>query len=348
MNYTIIKKLPPFKNIAQEIPLSRANVEKVTRDKHEIKQILSGDDSRLLMIVGPCSAWPESAVIEYAKKLQVLNSKLSDVLKIVMRVYIHKPRTVKGWAGPVNQPNPLSNPDIEAGIRYARQMMIDVIDIGLPLADEALVPHHAQGFIELLSWVAIGARSTENHEHRIFASSIDCAVGLKNPTHGSLDIAVNSIVAAQHPHVAVLDGHEVKTHGNPYAHLVLRGSNLAPNYSRLHLETCNQHMIKHGIKNPAIIVDASHDNCSYRGKKDYLRQTDVIFETMQTLKNVPALRSLVKGFMLESFMKDGNQKVDPFHPEDIDLGGLSITDPCLSFERTEQCLHDLATHLRGL
>src|SRR4029077_11784175 len=134
--------------------------------------------------------------------------KLEHALKIVMRVYIQKPRTTKGWAGPASQPNPFSGPDIEAGIQYARKMMVDVIEMGLPIADEALFTHNAKGFLELLSWAAIGARSSEDQEHRIFASALDCAVGMKNPTHGSLIVAVNSIVAAQYPHVAVFDGFE--------------------------------------------------------------------------------------------------------------------------------------------
>lgn len=184
-----------------------------------------------------------------------------------MRVYIQKPRTTKGWVGAVNQPDPFKYPDIETGMQYAREMMVKVVEMGLPIADEALFTQNSKGFLELLSWVAIGARSTEDQEHRIFASALKCAVGMKNPTHGSLKIGVNSIVAAQHSHIAALDGFEVQTMGNPHAHLVLRGSNHGPNYAESYIEEAKRYMDEQQIKNPSIIVDTSHDNCLVNGKK---------------------------------------------------------------------------------
>src|SRR5476649_131726 len=227
MNYAIIKKLPPVDDIIHAMPLSNAGYQQITQDREEVKAIFEGTDPRLLVIVGPCSAWPKEAVLVYAKKLQALNEQIKHAIKIVMRVYIQKPRTTKGWTGPVNQPDPLGNPDIADGVQYTREMMIKVIEMGLPIADEALFTHNAKCFMELLSWVAIGARSTEDQEHRIFTSAINCLVGMKNPTHGSLKIAANSIIAAQYPHVAVFDGNAVQTKGNPYAHVVLRGSHNA-------------------------------------------------------------------------------------------------------------------------
>lgn len=343
MNYTVIKKLPLVDEIIQSIPLSREGYEKVMRDRQEVKNILEGHDDRLLMIVGPCSAWPKEAVLKYAEKLLELNEKVKQRIKIVMRVYIQKPRTTKGWTGPVNQPNPLGSPDIEEGIKYTREMMVKIVEMGLPIADEALFTHNAEGFLELLSWVAIGARSAEDQEHRIFASGIDCAVGLKNPTHGSLAVGVNSVVAAQYPHVAVFDGYEVQTHGNPHAHLVLRGSNNAPNYSNSFLEEVKRHMEAHKIQNPAVIIDASHDNCIINGKKDYRLQPQIIFEVIENLKNHPELKNLVKGFMVESFLKEGSQKVETKDLSDIDLNGLSITDPCLGWEHTQEMLLRLPT-----
>jgi 3-deoxy-7-phosphoheptulonate synthase len=214
--------------------------------------------------------------------------------------------------------------------------------MGLPIADEALFTHNEKGFLELLAWVAIGARSAEDQEHRIFASATDCAVGLKNPTHGSLVVGVNSIVAAQSPHVAVFDGYEVQTFGNSHAHLVLRGSNFEPNYSVAHLEEVKQHMEKQKIQNPAIIIDASHDNCLVNGKKDHRLQPSIIFSVLDSIEDRPALKKLVKGFMVESFIKEGNQIVDSEKPEQLDLSGLSITDPCLSWEQTEVLLEKLA------
>lgn len=342
MSYTIIKKLPPIENVIAAFPLSTAAEKRIAQDRLEIKSILEGTDKRLLIIVGPCSAWPKEAVLDYAQKLAKLNQRVGHALKLVMRVYIQKPRTTKGWLGPINQPDLFADPDIEVGIRYTREMMVKVIELGLPIADEALFTHNAKGFLELLSWVAIGARSSEDQEHRIFSSSLDCAVGLKNATHGSLKVAVNGVVAAQHPHVTVFDNYEVQTHGNPYAHLVLRGSNHAPNYSVAHLEEINQYMQAHAIQNPSVMIDVSHDNCLVNGKKDHRLQPKIIFEVIETLKNRPDLKSLVKGFMIESFIKEGTQTVNLDKPESIDLCGLSITDPCLSFEETEELLLQLA------
>lgn len=342
MNYTIIKKLPSADEIIGTFPISATAQAKIKRDREEIKAILSGKDDRLLMVIGPCSAWPRQAVLTYAEKLLELNSKVEHALKLVMRVYIQKPRTTKGWTGPVNQPNPCTPPDIEAGVKYARDMMRTVVEMGLPIADEALFTHNSKGFLELLSWVAIGARSAEDQEHRIFASALDCPVGLKNPTHGSLAIGVNSIVAAQYPHVAVFDGDEVQTHGNPYAHLVLRGSNNAPNYSVEHLEEVKRHFEKHHIDNPSVMIDASHDNCLVNGKKDHRLQPAIVLNVIKQLKERPDLKHLVKGFMIESFIKEGKQTVDVNNPDAIDLDGLSITDPCLSWEETEKFLLALA------
>ena len=206
MNVTILRKLPPVEKIIKAFPLSKKAEKQIEQDRKEVKEILEGKDPRTLVIVGPCSAWPKEAVLEYAKKLKPLSDKLKKNLKIVMRVYIQKPRTTTGWTGPVNQPNPFKPSHIGEGAKYCREMMVKVVEMGLPIADEAVFTHNAKGFIELLSWVAIGARSTEDQEHRVFASSLDCAVGMKNPTSGSIEIGVNSVVAAQYPHVAVFDG----------------------------------------------------------------------------------------------------------------------------------------------
>jgi 3-deoxy-7-phosphoheptulonate synthase len=311
-------------------------------DKHrtEIEAILSGKDQRLVVVVGPCSAWPDTAVLEYAERLKKLNDKVSHALKLVMRVYIQKPRTIKGWTGPVNQPDPLSPPDIAAGALYCRKLMTQVVEMGLPIADEALFTHNARGFIELLSWVAIGARSSEDQEHRIFASGIDCPVGIKNPTHGSIKIGVNGVVAAQHSHYIVLDGNEVETDGNQYAHLVLRGSNDRPNYSLADISEVAEQCNKNNVYNPAVIIDVSHDNCVVNGVKDHNAQAGIILEVVNNLKTNPELKTLVKGFMLESFIKPGKQNAETANP--IDLCGLSITDPCLGWDDTEALLLKLA------
>lgn len=347
MNVTIVKKLPPVEDIINEFPLSEAAAQKVTHDREEVNAILEGKDRRFIVIVGPCSAWPKEAVFEYAKRLKALEPELRDALKIVMRVYIQKPRSTKGWTGPVNQPDPLGSPDIGEGIRYCREMMVRVVEMGLPIADEALFTHNAKGFLELLSWVAIGARSSEDQEHRVFASSLDCAAGLKNPTQGSMEIAVNSVVAAQYPHAAVFDGYEVRTSGNKYAHLVLRGSEKAPNYSLADLQYAVSEMGKHNLANPAIIVDASHDNCKVNGVKEGKNEAHAVQEVLKTLDVHPELLPFIKGFMLESFIKDGNQKVDPARPENLDSTGLSITDPCLGWDQTQELLKEMAAFKRS-
>lgn len=344
MAYQTIKKVPTSEEIMNKIPLSDNAYKSIEQHKVEIEAILNGSDSRLLMIVGPCSAWPSEAVLDYAKRLQELNQEIKDQIKIIMRVYIQKPRTVKGWTGPINQPDPLSEPDIEAGIWYCRKLMSQVVELGLPIADECLFTHNARGFQELLSWVAIGARSTEDQEHRIFASSLDCPVGMKNPTHGSLKIAVNSIIAAQHSHYAVFDGYEVKTAGNKYAHLVLRGSNDKPNYSLEHINEVAGLFNKGSVVNPAIIIDVSHDNCLLNGVKDHNAQADIVKNVIDSLGDKPELKKLVKGFMLESFIKEGRQNAEIIGQ--IDMGGLSITDPCLSWDNTKQLLLAVASKLR--
>ena len=343
MGYKIIKKQPDFAQITQDIPLSDVGYGYIKRHRQEIKDIINGTDDRLLIIVGPCSAWPYDAVLEYARLLNEFNEHVKDQLKLVMRVYIQKPRTVMGWTGPVNQPGPLSPPDIAEGVKYARSLMVKVIEMGLPIADEALFTHNARGFLELLSWVAIGARSSEDQEHRIFASTIDSPVGVKNPTHGLLKIGVNGVIAAQHSHMALFDGYAVETDGNPYAHLVLRGSNGCPNYSVEHIEEAIHYLKVGKVKNPSIIIDVSHDNCLINGKKDYKAQANIILDVIECINNKRELKKIVKGFMLESFLKEGNQNAETVN--EIDLGGLSITDPCLSFEQTKDVLLELAKRL---
>jgi 3-deoxy-7-phosphoheptulonate synthase len=347
MGYRVVKKLPTADEIIAALPLSDAGYKSIAKHQQELQAILRGDDKRMFIVVGPCSAWPDTAVLEYAKKLKELNDKVSHSLKIVMRVYIQKPRTIKGWTGPVNQPNPLEAPDIAAGAKYCRNLMVKVVEMGLPIADEALFTHNARGFIELLSWVAIGARSSEDQEHRIFASGVDCPVGIKNPTHGSLKIGVNSVVAAQHSHYIVLDGDEVETDGNKYAHIVLRGGNDAPNYGIQYIADVAEHYAKNNVSNPAIVIDVSHDNCVVDGVKKHNLQPDIIMQVMDELAVAsPECRKLVKGFMLESFIKSGKQNIETANP--IDLGGLSITDPCIGWDETEALLLKLADKITAM
>lgn len=340
-NFTVIQKLPSIGEIIGKSPLSPEAQQRVFADREEIRRILDGRDDRLLLIVGPCSAWPSEAVLDFAKRLKALSDDVMDAIKIVMRVYIQKPRTIKGWLGPVNQPDPLAAPDIAKGAAYCRSMMVSAVEAGVPIADEAVFTHNAKGFAELLAWMAIGARSVEDQEHRIFASGTDCPVGMKNGTTGSIEVAVHGIVAAQHRHHAVFDGHQVETKGNKYAHLVLRGGASGPNYGVEHIEEAKALFEKHNVHNPAIIVDASHDNCRFNGVKDPNRQAMVVREVMAVRAVNPDVRKLVKGFMVESFIKEGAQKVESLGAEALDRGGLSITDPCMGWEETEKLIRDV-------
>jgi 3-deoxy-7-phosphoheptulonate synthase len=334
--------MPSVAEVVARYPLSKKAEEQIARDRTEIGDILAGRDSRLLFIVGPCSAWPSEAVLTFAERLKYLSDELSGMLKIIMRVYIQKPRTIRGWLGPVNQPDPFAPPDIAQGALYCRDMMVKTIEMGLPIADEALFTHNAKGFAELLSWMAIGARSVEDQEHRIFASAADCPVGMKNATSGSIEIAVNGIIAAQHPHHTTFDGHQIETNGNPFAHLVLRGGFRGSNFDPTHVHKAGALFEKHKVKNPAIIVDASHDNCKVDGVKVSSRQGEVVKESLAFMHSDPEYRRLVKGFMIESFLKEGSQKLEPATPETIDRGGLSITDPCMGWEETEKLLREVA------
>lgn len=343
-----IKKLPTADELIRSLPLSEDGHDRLARDRAEVRALLRGEDPRLLVIVGPCSAWPDTAVLEYARRLKALEAEVEDALKLVLRVYIQKPRTARGWTGPVNQPDPFAPADIEAGMFYCRRMMVAAVELGLAIADEALFTHNARGFLELLSWVAIGARSAEDQEHRIWASAIDVPVGMKNPTSGSIPIGVNGVLAAQSPHVAVFEGHQVETGGNPLAHLVLRGGVDGPNYHLDDLYLAQRELQEKKIVHPAVLVDASHDNCKIRGIKDPLAQEDVVREVLANLRARPELGALVRGFLVESFLREGAQTVERCTRESVARDGLSITDPCLSWERTAALLCDVAEEARRL
>ncbi len=339
MAIKIIKKVPSPEELAADMPISNELLNKIALDRKETQDILSGRDERLLAIVGPCSAWPYEPVLEYAKRLKELEPRLNKKLKILMRVYTQKPRTTKGWNGPINQPNPCDEPDVADGIRYTRSLMLDVLKIGLPIANEALFTHDSMKFFpNLLSWMAIGARSSEDQEHRIYASSVDCPVGMKNPTSGSIEIGVNSVIAAQNSHTTIFGGYQVITSGNHYTHLVLRGGNYTgPNFGIENILKAQELMKKNLINNSAIVIDASHDNCLVNGVKDVRRQIEVVSQIVEFRKSNPIAREIVRGFMLESFLKGGKQEIT----SSMDMSGLSITDPCLSWEDTEEFLLNL-------
>lgn len=342
MNHTI-KEIISTKDLHAQLPISEECRQNIYNHRLAIKNILNGADKRLILIVGPCSAWPNTAVLEYAHRLKNISEKVANKIKIIMRVYTHKPRTTIGWQGSVMQPDPFKSIDINLGLKYSRAMMLDVVNLDIPIASEILNINLHNYFIDLLSWVAIGARSSENQEHRLFASYLDLPTGLKNPTHGSLEVAVNSIIAAQHKHSILLNNHQINTIGNEFAHLVLRGGNKKPNFSNTNLELIHKLFTKSKVKNPAIIIDVSHDNSIKNNKYDYNLQSENIFATIQNIQKNPNLTKIVKGFMIESFLEDGNQKLDI--NKQINLDGLSITDPCIGWKKTETLIMNLAKQI---
>lgn len=344
MGFLVRRPILTAEELIGEIPVGREILEQVRRHRSEVSNIIAGQDNRWLFVVGPCSAWPNTAVVEYARRLEELSRRVSESMLLVMRVYVQKPRTKKGWTGPLNQPNPFASPDIEAGMRYCREMMREVLRLGLPIADEALFTHNAGGFAELLSWVAVGARSAQDQEHRIFASWFDCPVGMKNPTSGLINEGVNGVVAAQSQHTFVLDGCQVETSGNPYAHLVLRGGSVTgPNYHPRFIHEAMEAMTSNGVENPAIIIDASHDNAVVNGDKMARQQVHVIQELLGYLTDSAYgdIRSSVKGFMAESNLRPGAQKIDGRGSSEVELDGLSITDPCIGWQETADLVYQM-------
>lgn len=334
------KEISHASDIKNDMPLNSQTRIRIQRDTDEIKQIISarkeeGKENKKLLIIGPCSAWPSESVIKYAQNLSQISQEVSDKLKIVLRCYTQKPRTTIGWTGPMNSPNPFEEEDIERGIRYCREMMREIAQsYNLPLADEALFTHNGGYFDDLLSYIAIGARSSEDHEHRVYASALDIPVGLKNPTSGNLEVAINSIIAAQNPHVFKFNTHQVQTSGNEYAHLILRGGDSGTNYDKNSIRESIMRMQKKGVTNPAIIIDASHANSG----KDYAKQPLVL---EQVLQYEPDLLDTVKGFMVESFLENGKQDHTSVTSIRNLTPGLSITDGCLGWDKTQKLIRTL-------
>jgi len=341
MAITIEHSLPDAEEIKATYPVLPAHRMEERRD--EIRSILDGSDSdRLMMIVGPCSAWPLDAVREYADRLAALQEEVKERMLLVLRCYIQKPRTTVGWAGPLNQPNPSKPVDISEGIRQCSALMHDV-GMKAPLADEMLFTHNADYFVDRLGYVALGARSGEDMEHRYIASGLDIPVGVKNTTGGDIEVGVNGVLSVQHAHTFAYHQQQVSTTGNPYAHLILRGgSNGRPNYDPNALAKASRLMQEKKLKNPAIIVDASHDNSHNGHGKDPKLQELVVESVMAGIRRNREEYSMVRGFMFESFIKEGKQSDKG--PE-YDMDGLSITDPCLGWDRTATLIKETADAL---
>ncbi len=293
-----------------------------------------------MVIVGPCSADDEEAVMEYMNRLAEVNEEVKDKVLIVPRVYTGKPRTTgEGYKGMMHQPDPTKAPNMLEGILAIRKLFIRVIkETGMPVADEMLYPSNLPFVEDLLSYIAIGARSVENQQHRLTASGIDCAVGMKNPTSGDLTVMFNSIRAAQSSHDFLYNGHEVRTSGNPLAHAIMRGSvnkhgNNLPNYHYEDLQLAYNMYMDGDFVNPAVIVDANHSNS---GKKFY-EQPRIVKEILHSRNCNSNIEQMVKGVMIESYLVEGNQNGSEPH-----IYGKSITDPCLGFEDTKNLIFDIA------
>lgn len=339
MQMELIRKLPTPQELKEEFPLDKKIVEiKEQRDK-EIKDIFEGKDNRLLLIIGPCSADREDAVLEYMHKLAIVQEKVKDKIFMIPRVYTNKPRTKgTGYKGMLHQPDPHKEEDMLAGIIAIREMHTRVAkETGFTCAEEMLYPENHRYLSDLLSYVAIGARSVEDQQHRIVASGLGIPAGMKNPTGGDISVMMNSIIAAQSPQKFVYRNWEVKTTGNPLAHAILRGyvDKFGHNHANYHYEDLAdllEQYNKLNLENPSVIVDCNHSNS---GKK-YLEQIRISKDVMHSCKVSKDIRQLVKGLMIESYLIDGSQ------PTEGQCYGQSITDPCLGWEKTETLIYDLA------
>ncbi len=342
MSFKNIRKMLSVEEVQKLTPLTDDFKKIKDNNDKQLRDIFEGKDERFVVIVGPCSADDEEAVIDYAHRLAEVKEKLQDKLFIVMRVYTGKPRTTgEGYKGMMHQPDPNKAPNMCEGILAIRRMYLRVIkETGLAIADEMLYPSNLPFVADILSYIAVGARSVENQQHRLTASGIDCPVGMKNPMSGDLSVMFNSIRAAQQVHDFLYNGYEVMTSGNPYTHAIMRGS---VNKRGVHLQNYHYEDLmlacdmydKGGYENPAIIVDANHSN----SKKNHNEQPRIIKDILHSRRCSDKLKSVVKGVMIESYIEGGNQSCTTDTPH---IYGKSITDPCLSFEDTKQLLFEMA------
>lgn len=343
MANTIFKrKLPVPKDIKAEMPLSeKAQQIKEKRDE-EIAKIFTGESDKLALIIGPCSADRADSVLEYIERLVPVQEQVKDKILIIPRIYTGKPRTTgAGYKGMLHQPDPDKAPDMLEGIKAIRALHQQAIEnTGLTCADEMLYPENHRYLSDILSYVAVGARSVENQEHRLVSSGLTIPVGMKNPTSGDFSIMLNSIKAAQGDHMFLYRGWEVESKGNPLSHAILRGSvdKHGINHANYHYEDLRilyDMYCKGGYQNPAVIVDTNHSNS---GKK-YLEQIRIANEVLHSMRHSDDIKSMIKGFMVESYLVDGSQKVED------GVYGKSITDPCIGWEKTEELIYSIADQL---
>ena len=339
MNMEFLRKLPTPLEIKKLYPLSDELAKIKKKNDEEIQKVFKGESNKLILVIGPCSADREDAVIDYIKRLRVVQEKVKDQIIIIPRIYTNKPRTTgAGYKGMLHQPNPLSMPDMLKGLISIRKLHMRALEeTGFSCADEMLYPENHRYLSDLLSYVAVGARSVEDQQHRLTASGLDIPVGMKNPTSGDLSVMMNSINAAQHSHTFIYRGWEVISQGNPMAHAILRGyvnkqGHSLPNYHYEDLITLSKLYKESNLVNHGVIVDTNHANS---GKK-WEEQIRIAKEILHSARHNKDIKNLVKGLMIESYIEDGCQKVDE------GIYGKSITDPCLGWEKTEQLIYELA------
>ncbi|MCQ2610587.1 MAG: 3-deoxy-7-phosphoheptulonate synthase [Treponema sp.] len=340
MNMTFKRKLPDPAEIKQMYPLSPELQMLKKQNDEAVKKIFTGEDNRLLMIIGPCSADREDAVLDYMSRLRKLQEQVKDKILFCPRIYTNKPRTTgDGYKGMFHQPDPNAPSDMLKGLISIRKLHMDALEqTGFSCADEMLYPENYQYLSDILSYVAVGARSVENQLHRLVSSGLNVPVGMKNPTSGELSVMMNSITAAQHAHTFVCSGWEIETTGNPLAHAILRGSasrhgHSTPNYhyeDLIHL--CELYAENPSLANPGVIVDCNHSNSD----KKFEQQIRISKEILHSTRHSDDVNKIVKGLMIESYIEDGCQKPDG------GVYGKSITDPCLGWEKTEKLMLELA------
>ena len=333
------RKLPVPKDIKEQYPLTpELAAVKAARDEL-IADVFTGRSDKLVLIIGPCSADREDAVLDYCTRLARLQEQVSDRLVLIPRVYTNKPRTTgAGYKGLLHQPNPEAKEDMLEGVIAIRRLHTNVLkETGLSTADEMLYPDNYRYLSDLLAYVAVGARSVENQEHRLTSSGIDIPVGMKNPTSGDISVMLNSIMAAQSQHTFIYRGWEVETDGNPIAHAILRGyvnkhGEAIPNYHYEDLEHLYEAYAARGLENIALIVDANHSNSA----KQYWQQPRICKSVLHSCRHSENIKSMVKGFMVESYLESGSQKIGE------GIYGKSITDPCIGWSETEKLVLDIA------
>ena len=342
MNMIFERKLTIPKEMKEQFPLS-AELAAVVRERSEqIKDIFAGRDDRLILVIGPCSADNEDSVLDYIGRLRRVQDKVADKIFIIPRIYTNKPRTTgDGYKGMLHQPDPNNKPDMYKGIVAIRELHMRALqETGFSCADEMLYPENHRYLDDVLAYVAVGARSVENQQHRLTASGLDIPVGMKNPTSGDISVMMNSITAGQHAHTFIYRGWEVHSAGNPYTHAILRGyvnaqGQSMPNYHYEDLARLSDTYAQAGLANPAVIVDTNHANSG----KQYLEQVRIAKEVLHSCRYSADVRGLVKGLMIESYLEDGCQTIGNA------AFGQSITDPCLGWEKTEKLVLEMADSL---